>query len=107
MNDDVKRLRQSRIGAAITALFLCISLVYALNGLIFRFKSTRAHGDAPENAPANNTGGGRSNYNPPVHLVNLENRSVNESSGIAASRRNKGILWTHNDSGGGPFVFAF
>ena len=46
-------------------------------------------------------------YSPPVHLGNLENQSINESSGIAASRRNPGMLWTHNDSGDGPFVYAF
>jgi hypothetical protein len=46
-------------------------------------------------------------YNPPVHLANLENQSINESSGIAASRQNTNILWTHNDSGDGPFVYAF
>jgi hypothetical protein len=46
-------------------------------------------------------------YSPPVHLANLENQSINESSGIAASRRNPNIFWTHNDSGDGPFVYAF
>ena len=46
-------------------------------------------------------------YNPPVHLANLENKSIKESSGIAASRQNTNILWTHNDSGDGPFVYAF
>jgi hypothetical protein len=29
-----------------------------------------------------------------------------EASGIAASRRNAGVLWSHNDSGGAPEVFA-
>jgi hypothetical protein len=46
-------------------------------------------------------------YNAPVHLANLENQSIKESSGIAASRQNSNILWTHNDSGDGPFVYAF
>ena len=46
-------------------------------------------------------------YSKPVHLANLENQSINESSGIAASRRNTNIFWTHNDSGDGPFVYAF
>ena len=43
----------------------------------------------------------------PVQLATLEERAVRESSGLAASRRNPGILWTHNDSGDGPFVYAF
>lgn len=31
---------------------------------------------------------------------------VPESSGVAASRRAPGVLWTHNDSGDGPYVYA-
>ncbi|HEX7050576.1 MAG TPA: hypothetical protein VF188_10275 [Longimicrobiales bacterium] len=31
---------------------------------------------------------------------------VGESSGVAVSRRHTGILWTHNDSGGDPVIFA-
>ncbi|MEW6125583.1 MAG: hypothetical protein AB1757_00855 [Acidobacteriota bacterium] len=46
-------------------------------------------------------------YNPAVQLTTLENRTINESSGIAASHRNPGILWTHNDSGDDAFVYAF
>jgi len=30
---------------------------------------------------------------------------VAESSGVAASRKHPGLLWTHNDSGDGPFLF--
>jgi len=29
----------------------------------------------------------------------IEYRSINEASGIAASRKNKGVLWVHNDDG--------
>jgi hypothetical protein len=31
---------------------------------------------------------------------------VRESSGVAPSRQHPGILWTHNDSGDGPFIYA-
>lgn len=31
---------------------------------------------------------------------------VRESSGVAASRSQPGILWTHNDSGDGPYLYA-
>src|SRR5205085_12428518 len=54
------------------------------------------------------TGGARAA--PPataVLLARLESREVTESSGIVASRRNPGLFWTHNDSGDGPFVYAF
>ncbi|MCX6622811.1 MAG: hypothetical protein NTY38_17450, partial [Acidobacteria bacterium] len=40
-------------------------------------------------------------------IANLKNREVSESSGIATSLRNPGIFWTHNDSGDGPYVYAF
>ena len=29
-----------------------------------------------------------------------------EASGLAASRRTDGLIWTHNDSGGEPVLFA-
>lgn len=31
---------------------------------------------------------------------------ITESSGVAVSRRHPGVLWTHNDSGDGPFLYA-
>jgi hypothetical protein len=31
---------------------------------------------------------------------------ITESSGVAVSRRFPGVLWTHNDSGDGPFLYA-
>lgn len=43
----------------------------------------------------------------PAQIATLEDRSIDESSGIVASRRNPGLFWTHNDSGDGPFVYAF
>jgi len=43
----------------------------------------------------------------PVQLATLEDRRIGESSGLVASRRTPGLFWTHNDSGDGPFVYAF
>jgi hypothetical protein len=43
----------------------------------------------------------------PAQIATLEDRRINESSSIVASRRNPGLFWTHNDSGDGPFVYAF
>jgi hypothetical protein len=43
----------------------------------------------------------------PARIATLEDRNIDESSGIVASRRNPGLFWTHNDSGDGPFVYAF
>src|SRR5215475_15565924 len=109
MSDDVKRPRSGaiggHIGAGATALFVCAPLIYALIGLAFPLKPERAPDGAPKPAPSNDIGAGGSSYRPPVRLANLENQSIKESSGIAASRRNAGVLWTHNDSGDGPFIF--
>ena len=37
----------------------------------------------------------------------LQDRAISESSGVAASRRNAGIFWTHNDSENAPEIYAF
>jgi hypothetical protein len=36
----------------------------------------------------------------------LEAKDLDESSGLVASRRHRDILYTHNDSGGAPVIFA-
>jgi hypothetical protein len=38
--------------------------------------------------------------------VRLEDPRILESSGLALSRRHRGVLWTHNDSGDGPELYA-
>lgn len=46
-------------------------------------------------------------YEKPRQLAELANKKVTESSGLACSRRRKGVFWTHNDSGDKPRVYAF
>jgi hypothetical protein len=46
-------------------------------------------------------------YGPPTKIATIKNPAVKESSGLAASRSNPGIYWTHNDSGDDPLVYAF
>ncbi len=36
----------------------------------------------------------------------FHSRKIKESSGVAVSRRQPGVLWTHNDSGDQPVVYA-
>ncbi|MGH7699458.1 MAG: hypothetical protein ACREMJ_02925, partial [Gemmatimonadales bacterium] len=36
----------------------------------------------------------------------LQNPRLTESSGVAVSRAHPGVLWTHNDSGDGPWLYA-
>jgi hypothetical protein len=38
--------------------------------------------------------------------VRLEDPRILESSGLTLSRRHPAVLWTHNDSGGGPELYA-
>jgi hypothetical protein len=40
-------------------------------------------------------------------LGTVQDPAVTESSGVVASRANRGIYWTHNDSGDGPILYAF
>ena len=46
-------------------------------------------------------------YGPGRQLCELANPEIDESSGLAASRRSRDVFWTHNDSGDGPRLFAF
>lgn len=46
-------------------------------------------------------------YGAPTRIGTLKDPAINESSGIVASRLNRGLYWTHNDSGDGPFIYAF
>ncbi len=40
------------------------------------------------------------------NLGEIENADIDEASGLAASRKNSGVLWTHNDSGDNARIFA-
>ena len=46
-------------------------------------------------------------YGPPTTLTTIKEKSISESSGLVASRSTPGAYWTHNDSGDGPFIYAF
>lgn len=46
------------------------------------------------------------NFGPAQTTGTLQAPSLNEVSGLAVSRRNPGVLWVHNDSGGAPALYA-
>jgi len=46
-------------------------------------------------------------YGPGREIAKLACKQINESSGLAAGRANKGVFWTHNDSGDRPKLHAF
>src|SRR5687767_13523948 len=45
-------------------------------------------------------------YERPVTVGKIESNEITESSGLAASRCQTDVLWTHNDSGDDAFIFA-
>ncbi len=45
-------------------------------------------------------------YSNPVTLGTVDFGALRQASGVAASRNNLGVLWTHNDAGDGPRIFA-
>jgi hypothetical protein len=45
-------------------------------------------------------------YGSSRELVKLKGKEINESSGLACGKINKGVFWTHNDSGDKPRIFA-
>lgn len=60
------------------------------------------------NVKNNNKSGEKNsfNYQKPQIVGQIKSNEITESSGIAASRCNQNVLWTHNDSGDGAFIFA-
>lgn len=44
-------------------------------------------------------------FGKPIDRGALDNSKIDEASGLVASRKNLGSLWTHNDSGGEPTVY--
>ncbi len=40
-------------------------------------------------------------------IARLEDAAIKESSGLAVSKCQNNVFWTHNDSAGGPFLYAF
>jgi hypothetical protein len=57
-------------------------------------------------ARAGSHGAPSGSYGAPVRLASLKDKWIDESSGLAASRRSDTLLWTHNDSGDDPLLFA-
>lgn len=56
---------------------------------------------------AKKSGANDSPFADAVTVGNLEDAEITESSGIAASKCQPDVYWTHNDSGDEAFIFAF
>lgn len=88
-----------------TCVFICLLLAIVScqeASVSPQVKARRSSPPAAATAPTN----GSDTYGPATILGTLEDSSINESSGLVASRANPGLYWTHNDSGGGPFIYA-
>jgi hypothetical protein len=62
---------------------------------------------AKSETKVNSNTGFSTGFAAPRQIATLADSSVDESSGIVASRKNAGVFWTHNDSGDGAFLYAF
>src|SRR5215213_4949521 len=85
-------------------LVVVISLVVSVTSACHHAASQPDESDGPANVESGDVS---RDYAAPVRLAKLEDGAIDESSGVAASRRNPGLFWTHNDSGDGPFLYAF
>ncbi|HOX05607.1 MAG TPA: hypothetical protein PK280_04320 [Planctomycetota bacterium] len=80
-----------------------MGLSFLTAGLLVACTAASAEPAAPPAAPA----AAPVEYAAGRELARLANRTVSESSGIAASRVHEGVFWTHNDSGGRAELYAF
>ena len=80
---------------AAAAIFLAVSLG-AATGLVT--KRSGGHATASGTAAS-------ADYGPPMMVGKIETPDITESSGLSASEC-QDVLWTHNDAGNAPLVFA-
>lgn len=69
------------------------------------FVSSCSHASPNGRYPLNSAELSR-DYQKPVTVGKIESNEITESSGLAASRCQQDVLWTHNDSGDDAFIFA-
>ena len=62
---------------------------------------------SPSSTHAVNSSEVSPDYEKPVTVGRIESNDVSESSGVAASRCQTDVYWTHNDSGDDAYIFAF
>jgi len=92
------------------SLIICVlvGLCILAGSMLLSWHDLQTHANAAAAAaaatrPAPDT---RVDYQPGKAIGELFNEFIDESSGLAAGRANKNVLWTHNDSGDKPQVFA-
>lgn len=79
------------------------NLFFAAGCAFSSAKPESSNADSGANKPTQTS----KRYNEPKRIAVLQDDSITESSGLAVSQKNPGAFWTHNDSGGGAFLYAF
>lgn len=74
---------------------ICVFVISAVAASGCAAVSTKGDAKAPSNV-----------FDEPRVTGNIKSPDVTESSGIAASKCQSGVFWTHNDSGDDAFIFA-
>ena len=77
--------------------FLLVCLIFSGCSSVFSSKTGNGY-KTNENS--------NSNYDKPKVTGKIQSNEITESSGIAASKCQSGVLWTHNDSGDNALIFA-
>ncbi|HKR00790.1 MAG TPA: hypothetical protein VJT09_08955 [Pyrinomonadaceae bacterium] len=90
---------------AFLIVILCLAVFLA--GGCSHVASRPGEPEASGEVPAPDASRISKDYGAPVHLADLDDSAIDESSGIAASRKYSDLFWTHNDSGDGPYIYAF
>jgi hypothetical protein len=88
------------------SILVGVAILAASIGLSFRSPQTHAAEAEKGAARTRPAPSGRIAYLPGRELCKLDNEDIDESSGLAAGRTNKGVLWTHNDSGDKARIYA-
>lgn len=88
----------------ITKNFAFVILLIVFGTIFFGCHSTASTETANANRRRADASG---DYAPPEIVGAIKSKDVNESSGIAASKCQRGVFWTHNDSGDAALIYAF
>lgn len=86
-------------------LFVTILLLFCLNFSGCNLLSANGFNSSNQNAGDANAEFS-AEYQKPKVVGKISSPEITESSGLAASRCNEGVLWTHNDSGDDALIYA-
>ncbi len=95
----VRHLWGATMNVNLSTRIFCAIAVAALSGCVNSMPQNSANPISREVNPT-------AIYSKPEILGTIDSSEITESSGIVASRCNKDIFWTHNDSGKGAFIYA-